>query len=424
MITSELIKKRNNLVICRNSSKTLITKMRSFQILTLVLFLVFFLLTLAGSLFNLKKITGGNKFASGAFILLNVLVLAGFILLYIYPFSPRTATNYPVYFFYNTFLFAVFLFNVPMAFAQLTQLALIKWLKKPVITYTGFIIALALSAGMIFGTFAGSRQIKTTSVDLVFPNLPADFNNYKIIQLSDFHLGGMLNPEKLLTRTRKKLNQIQPDLILFTGDMVNNFALEVTGFDGTLQNISKIAPTYSILGNHDYGDYTNWESTQKKQANFETIIKAQTDAGFQLLNNDFVVLRNGSDSIFLAGVENWGHPPFPQYADLEKAIRNIPEEAFMILMTHDPAHWESKITGKENIELTLSGHTHGLQWGIKFAGIPFSLAWFTRQHWGGLYQNNNSVLYVNTGLGTVGMPWRLDMPGEITVFTLKRGEVD
>lgn len=398
--------------------------MRSFQILILLLFLGFFLLTVAGSYLNLRKITGGNKFFSRLFLLLNLLALSGFVILYIYPFNPRSASNYPVYFFYNTFLFAVFLFNVPMAFARLIQFVFIKWLKKPVISYSGFIIALTLSTGMIFGTFAGSRQIKTTNVDLVFPNLPANFNNYKIVQLSDFHLGGMLNGDKLLNRTIKKLDQIQPNLILFTGDLVNNFAYEITGFDNALKDISKAATTYSILGNHDYGDYTNWEDTQKKQANFEAILNAQNNAGFQLLNNDFVVLRNASDSIFLAGIENWGHPPFPQYADLDKAIRDIPEEAFTILMTHDPAHWESKIAGKENIELTLSGHTHGLQWGIKLAGIPFSLAWLTRQNWGGLYQNDNSVLYVNTGLGTVGMPWRLDMPGEITVFTLKRGEVD
>lgn len=398
--------------------------MRSFQILALVLFLVFYLLTVFGAFSNLKKITGKNKIVSGVFILLNILVLSIFILLYIYPFNPRTATNYPAYFFYNTFLFAVFLFNVPMATAIFIQSVLKNWLKQPVVSYAGMVVAVALSTGMIYGTFAGSRQIKTTSIDLTFSNLPHGFNNFKIVQLSDFHLGGMLNPEKLLNRTSKRLNQIQPDLILFTGDLVNNFAHEIKGFNEPLKRISSSAPSYSILGNHDYGDYTDWENQQKKHANFEAILKAQEDAGLQLLNNKHVVLRSGSDSIFLAGVENWGHPPFPQYADLDMAIRKIPNEAFTILMTHDPAHWESKIVGKENIEFTLSGHTHGLQWGIKLAGIPFSLAWFTRQNWGGLYRTDNSVLYVNTGLGTVGMPWRLDMPGEITVFTLKRGEVD
>lgn len=398
--------------------------MRSFQIYALVFFLVFFLVTTVGSFFNLQKIVRKNKLVSRVFLVLNIVIFIGFILLYIYPFQPRAATNYHVYFYYNTFLFAVFLFNLPMAFSVLMQVVLKRWSQQPVFSYAGLLIALTLSAVMVFGTFAGSRQMKITRVELNFPNLPDRFNNYRIVQLSDFHLGGMLRPEKLLDRTIKKLSEIKPDLIVFTGDLVNNFANEVTAFDSKLREIPKIAPCYSILGNHDYGDYTDWESPQQKQANFETILKAQADAGFQLLHNDNVVLKKGTDSIFLAGVENWGHPPFPQYADLDKAIDKIPEKAFTILLTHDPAHWESKVAGKENIEFTLSGHTHGLQWGIKLAGIPFSLAWFTRKNWGGLYRNGNSVLYVNTGLGTVGMPWRLDMPGEITLFVLKRSEVD
>ncbi len=398
--------------------------MRSFQLFTLVFFLFFFLVTLAGSYFNLKKITRKNKVVSRIFLVLNVAVFTGFVLLYIYPFQPRAATNYPVYFYYNTFLFAVILFNLPMAFSGLMQVVLKKWSEQTVLSYAGMLMALALSAVMVFGTFAGSRQIKITRIELHFPNLPDQFNNYKIVQLSDFHLGGMLRPDRLLNRTFEKLEEIEPDLIVFTGDLVNNFAKEVNRLDNSLRKITQTAPSYSILGNHDYGDYTDWESPQQKQANFEAILEAQKDAGFRMLNNEHVVLKNGADSIFLAGVENWGHPPFPQYADLDKAIKNISEAAFTVLLTHDPAHWESKVTGKEDIELTLSGHTHGLQWGIKLAGIPFSLAWFTRKNWGGLYKNGNSLLYVNTGLGTVGMPWRLDMPGEITLFVLKRSEVD
>lgn len=398
--------------------------MRSFQFITLAFFLIFFLLTTGGSYFNLKKVTGGSRIFSTLFLILAGIVLTAFVILYIYPFQPRTATNYPVYFFYNTLLFAVFVFNLPMTFSYLLQTRFRKFIKQPVISYAGFIIALSLSTGILFGTFAGSRQLKVSTVDLVFPNLPESFDQYKIAQLSDIHLGGMLNPEKFLSRTIQKLDDADPNVILFTGDMVNNFARELDGYDKALREIAGIAPAYSILGNHDYGDYTNWESLEQKQGNFEAIQNKQSEAGFKLLNNAFTVLKSGQDSIFLAGVENWGHPPFPQYADLDKAIGKIPEEAFTILMTHDPAHWESKIKGKENIELTLSGHTHGMQWGIRFAGIPFSLAWLTRQNWGGIYQSGNSVLYVNTGLGTVGMPWRLDMPGEVTVITLKRGEVD
>lgn len=398
--------------------------MRSFQIISLLLFFGIYMLTSFGAWSNLKKISGSNKIVNLAFLVLNFLVFAGFIVLYIYPFQPKTATNYQIYFFFNTLLFSVFLFNIPMALSFLLQRAFKSKSKQHVISYSGFILAISLATGMLFGTVAGSRQIKVTHIDITFQNLPFGFNNYRIVQLSDFHIGGMLAPEKILSRASEKLRQLDPDLILFTGDLVNNFAIELNGLIPAMQNISSLAKVYSILGNHDYGDYADWESLEKKHANFEAILKAQKDADFLLLNNEHVVLTKGNDSIYLAGVENWGHPPFPQYADLETAINGIPSDAFTILMTHDPAHWEAKVAGKENIELTLSGHTHGLQWGIKFAGIPFSMAWFTRQNWGGLYKKGDAVLYVNTGLGTVGMPWRLDMPGEITAITLKRSEID
>jgi uncharacterized protein len=398
--------------------------MRSFLIITLLTFLVFYILTSLGAWSNLKKICGSKKVVSLVFWVLNFLVFAGFIILYIYPFQPRTATNYQVYFFFNTLLFSIFLFNIPMALSFLLHKAFKQELKQHIISYSGFILAISLATGMLFGTVAGSRQLKVTQVELTFQNLPRAFNDYQIVQLSDFHLGGMLKPERILIRTKQKLDDFDPDLILFTGDLVNNFVNEISGLEPVLKDITSFAESYSILGNHDYGDYADWKSLEKKQANFEAILNAQKDAGFQLLNNEHVILTKDTASIYLAGVENWGHLPFPQYADLEAAINGIPSDAFTILMTHDPAHWEAQVAGKENIELTLSGHTHGLQWGIKLAGIPFSMAWFTRQNWGGLYNNGNAVLYVNSGLGTVGMPWRLDMPGEITVITLKRSEID
>jgi uncharacterized protein len=227
-----------------------------------------------------------------------------------------------------------------------------------------------------------------------------------------------------MERTRKEVKRIEPDLILFTGDLVNNFAYETNELRDAMRQISRFAPAFSILGNHDYGDYTRWSSPEEKAANFEAIVRSHDELGFQLLRNAHVVLTRGTDSLFLAGVENWGHPPFPQYADLDAALDGIPSGGFTVLMTHDPAHWESRVAGKVPVGLTLAGHTHGMQWSMKLAGIPFSIAHLTRETWGGLYRHNDQLLYVNTGLGTVGMPWRLDMPAEITVITLKRGEVD
>ena len=400
--------------------------MRSFQIFIIVIFLAVFVITAIGSWCNLKKISGLRTFQKlhFFFLLLNAGILVGFVLLYVYPFHPRNATNYPVYFVFNTLLFSLFLFNLPMSFALLLHKSFEKKHQTRIFPYSGFILATGFTAGMVFGSTIGNRQIKVENVILEFSNLPENFDNYHIVQLSDLHLGGMLNSEKKLNEIKNQLDRLKPNLILFTGDMVNNFAYETKNLVWTMAQITGIAESYSILGNHDYGDYTNWESSEKKQANFKGILQTQETMGFKMLNNEHVLLRTGNDSIFLVGVENWGHPPFPQYANMEKALSGVNPESFIILMTHDPAHWESQVSGKEDIELTLSGHTHGLQWGIKLAGIPFSLAYFTRKTWGGLYQTGNTVLYVNTGFGTVGMPWRLDMPAKITLFTLKRSEID
>lgn len=400
--------------------------MRSFQILTLLLFISVFIVTAIGSGNNLKKISGLFIFRKlfPFFLFICAGVLVGFVFLYIYPYQPRNATNYPVYFVFNIFLFSLFLFNLPMSLGFLLDKVFERKTKTRVFSYAGFLLAVGLSSAMVFGATFGSRQIKIEQIKIEFSNLPENFDNYRIVQLSDFHLGGMFNPEKKLKKIKIQLDRLKPDLLLFTGDMVNNFAYETKNLVEIMTQITGFAKSYSILGNHDYGDYTNWENFDQKQDNFKAILQAQESMGFTMLNNEHVILRKENDSIIIVGVENWGHPPFPQYANLEKALAGVNHESFIILMTHDPAHWESQVSGKKDIELALSGHTHGLQWGIKLAGIPFSLAYLTRKNWGGLYQTGNSVLYVNTGFGTVGMPWRLDMPAEITLFILKRREVN
>jgi uncharacterized protein len=399
--------------------------MRSFQIVFLIFFLAIFLLSVTGSFHNLKKIFKQKTISifSLLFWLFHFLVLTGFFYLYIYPNQPRDATNYTVYHIYNILLFSVVFFNLPMAISFILHF-IFRRKRSPVIPYAGFIFSLAFAGSMLYGTLAGTRQMKIEKYELSFPNLPAAFEGYTLFLFTDTHLGGMLNPQKLFEKAIKKVELTNPDMVLFAGDLVNNFAYETEGLTDLFQSITMNRPSFSILGNHDYGDYTNWESEAKKQANFKAILNASHEMGFRLLRNENVVIKNDIDSIFIAGVENWGHPPFPQYADLDAAMEGIPDEAFTILLTHDPAHWESQVKNKKEIELTLAGHSHGLQWGIKFAGIPFSLSYLTRKYWGGMYRAGNSILYVNTGFGTVGMPWRLDMPAEITLITLKRGEID
>ncbi|MDD4424540.1 MAG: metallophosphoesterase [Mariniphaga sp.] len=396
--------------------------MRSFQLIFIFVFSVLFLLTAVGSYWNLKRLLSppSSRRVGFVFLLLNAAVMVGFLVLYVYPFSPREAVSISLYFYFNTILFALFLFNLPMSLA---------WLfnprgRRPALSFAGLVISLGLAISMLFGTFIGSRLLMVREYVLSFEHLPAGFEDYRIVQLSDFHLGGMVRPERWLKKTRRRIDRLEPDMLLFTGDLVNNFAKESDGLVEYMQEISKGVDSYSILGNHDYGDYTRWESQEKRAANFQSIVESHAAMGFRLLRNEHVVLHRGADSLFLAGTENWGHPPFPQYANLDTALATIPAGAFTILMTHDPAHWESRVAGRVPVDLTLSGHTHGMQWGIKLAGIPFSVAYFTRKTWGGIYRHNQQVLCVNTGIGTVGMPWRLDMPGEVTMITLKRGKVD
>jgi predicted MPP superfamily phosphohydrolase len=353
-----------------------------------------------------------------------LLLFGTFIFLYIYPNQPKHAHNYTIYFYFNALLFIDLVIKLFLSLFYIVHLTLRKRRNARAILFAGIVVSIGLGLIMMYGTLWGKRGLKVTSVELQFKNLPEKFDNYKIVQFSDLHLGSFLHSKALLNKTEKQIKLIQPDLILFTGDLVNNFWEETVGWEDIFNRINASGNSYSILGNHDYGDYTTWKNQMAKEENFDKIIEAHEELGFHLLRNEHVPLILGKDTIYLAGVENWGHPPFPQLANLNKALQYIPENAFTILMTHDPAHWESQVKGKRNIEFSLSGHTHGLQWGIKVGGIPFSLAYLIRKNWGGLYQWNNTYLYVNTGLGTVGIPWRIDMTPELTVFTLKRGKVD
>lgn len=398
--------------------------MRSFQFIYIFLFLLLFATLAWLSYKNVSAVAKekNTKSTKWIYFVLNGFALIGFIVLYIYPFQPRSATNYPVYFYFNAILFTLFIFNIPNTLAFATHKTFKR--KNTVIPFLGIIVSIGLSCGMIFGLLWGAQKIQVNKIELEFDNLPASFNNYKIVQLSDIHIGSFLKSNELLEKTQDLVKAEDPDLLLFTGDLVNNFANEIEGFRSVLTRMTENRKAFSILGNHDYGDYTSWKSKNKKQENLDGIITSLNGTGFQLLENENTVIEKNNDSIFLAGVENWGHPPFPQYANLEKALNGIPSNSFTILMTHDPAHWESKVKDRGDIELSLAGHTHGMQWGLKLAGIRFSIAFLANKYWGGLYKENNSMLYVNTGLGTVGIPWRLDMAPEITVFTLKRSKID
>ncbi len=399
--------------------------MRTFQLLFIVIFLIFYTFLSLGALKNLVKIASATKKNKIKWLIIisSALILIGFVILYIWPITPRNTKNYTFHIILNTLLSVDFAFKLPLAFSFVIGIFFSH--KRRVIVYSmGLILSIGISSSVIFGFVFGKKSLVINKVELKFRNLPQNFDGFKLMQISDIHLGNFLYSQQLMKKVKLETQKIEPDIILFTGDLVNNFSNELNGWDDVFNEITRNKICFSILGNHDYGNYTDWESAAEKTENFNQIVKGNENFGFRLLNNEHVKLKSKTDSIFIVGVENWGHPPFPQYANIEKAVAGIPKSAFKILMTHDPAHWDEVVKYRGDFGLTLSGHTHGMQWGIIRAGITFSLIYLTRHNWGGLYKFNDSYLYVNTGLGTVGIPWRINMPAEITVLTLKRVEVD
>jgi predicted MPP superfamily phosphohydrolase len=286
------------------------------------------------------------------------------------------------------------------------------------ISRVGLVTAGIPFASMIYGIGIGRFDFTVRRESLMFSNLPPSLNGLKILQLSDFHLGSFLpHPEKV-ERIVNLVNEQNADIIVFTGDFVNNVAAEADNFVSILSSMRARLGMYSVLGNHDYGDYVQWQNPQQKVDNLKKLIDQQNRIGFDVISNDSRRISVGDEHISLVGVENWGLPPFPQYGDLKKALTSTEENEFKILLSHDPTHWDAQVVGKTNIDLTLSGHTHGAQFGIEIPGWRWSPVNIRYKQWGGLYKTGKQHLYVNTGIGFIGFPGRVGMPPEITVLTL------
>ncbi|MCB0742675.1 MAG: metallophosphoesterase [Ignavibacteriales bacterium] len=288
------------------------------------------------------------------------------------------------------------------------------------LTQVGIITAgipfLALAYGIAWGRF----DLIVRKLKIEFDNLPQKFNGLKIVQISDFHMGSFLNQFWFVEEVVEKVNSLKPDLLLFTGDFVNNTSDEMDKFLEVLSKLKSKYGNYSILGNHDYGEYVRWDSEEAKKNNLERLKNLQRQVGFDLLLNENRKIKIEDESIELVGVENWGLPPFPQYGDLKKALTNVDDDSFKILMSHDPTHWDEEVYPATNIDLTLSGHTHGAQFGIEIPGWRWSPVNMRYKRWGGLYTEGKQHLHVNTGIGFIGFPGRVGMPPEITVIELER----
>lgn len=281
-----------------------------------------------------------------------------------------------------------------------------------------FVLSVSVFIVILVGTFFKLQQIEIHEVDLYFDDLPTQLDGFRVVQVSDIHLGTFNKETQIIQKAVLISNSLSPDLFLFTGDVVNNFGEEIIGYESYLSAFSGKYGKFAILGNHDYGDYYQWPDSLAKKQNLELIKNGLIKSGFQLLLNQSIKIEVKDTSFTLIGVENWGHKPFPQYADLNKAMLNVPGKSFKILMSHDPAHWDAVVVPKTDIPLTLSGHTHGGQFGVKIAGIEFSPIYFIQKYWGGLYKVDNQYLYVNRGLGEIGFAGRVEMRPEITLLVL------
>nr|WP_294925782.1 metallophosphoesterase [uncultured Flavobacterium sp.] len=287
-------------------------------------------------------------------------------------------------------------------------------------------IALGLAAvpflSLIYGIFEGKYNFKVFKQTIFFPDLPDAFDGFKITQISDVHSGSFDDSEKI-NYAIDLINEQESDMILFTGDIVNTHAKEMHPWLDAFNRIKDYQyGKFSILGNHDYGEYVTWPSEKQKDENFQEIKSLYGQIGFKLMLNEHAYIQKGNDKIALVGVENWG-VNFKKAGDLNKASQYVDQNDFKILMTHDPSHWDAEIKDHpKNFHLTLSGHTHGMQFGIEIPGyFKWSLAQYIYKQWAGLYENMGRYVYVNRGFGFHAYPGRVGIMPEITVIELKKG---
>ncbi|MDF2436567.1 MAG: mismatch repair protein MutT [Bacteroidota bacterium] len=274
-------------------------------------------------------------------------------------------------------------------------------------------------ASFLYGMVKGAFDYKIHRVKVVLPNLPSSFNGLKIVQISDIHSGSFVSASPL-EEAVKLINEQNADIVFFTGDLVNDRAVEVEPLMNTLAKITAPMGVFSTLGNHDYGDYATWDSAEHKRANLEDLKKKHHEMGWKLMMNEHVALQRGEDKIALIGIENWGGKMgFPKYGDMEKAYAGAENYPVKLLLSHDPSHWDKQVRAEyPDVDITFSGHTHGFQFGIEIPGFKWSPSQYVYKEWAGLYTEGKQHIYVNRGLGFLGYPGRVGILPEITVMEL------
>ena len=291
-------------------------------------------------------------------------------------------------------------------------------LDLPLLQWIGWTFSILIFLGILYGIQFGRWNWKVHQVRIYYPNLPSAFDGLRFVQISDVHVGSFLHRYQKVQKAIDLINQQNADYVFFTGDLVNNKADEMHGWEPLFSSIKAKKGKFSILGNHDYGDYVKWVEQGEKQENLDRLIELHRAIGFKPLLNEAVEL---GEEFWLLGVENWGKAPFRQSGKLKETLSKIPNNSFKILLSHDPSHFDAQVLDT-NIDLTLSGHTHGMQFGIERFGIKFSPVSLKYPKWAGLYQVGKQYLYVNRGFGFLGFPGRVGIYPEITHFTLKKSE--
>jgi uncharacterized protein len=286
------------------------------------------------------------------------------------------------------------------------------------LSWLGMAVGGTLFSSLLIG-FTNKYNYKVKRVALKYPNLPENFRGLKIVQLSDIHCGSFTNPAEV-AKGIELANSLDPDLIVFTGDLVNNTASELKDYEKIFSGLKAPMGVYSILGNHDYGDYYKWDSDEAKIQNLESLKTVQASMGWNLLLDQHVVLEKNNDKIALIGVENWSNMGrFPKYGNLARAWEGTGDLPFKILLSHDPTHWDAQVRADyPDIDLTLSGHTHGMQFGVEIPWFRWSPVQYVYKQWMGLYEEGRQKLYINRGYGFIGYPGRVGILPEITLIEL------
>lgn len=285
-------------------------------------------------------------------------------------------------------------------------------------SWLGISIGAGLFGTLLFG-FLNKYRYQINRLQLAFENLPNAFRGLKIVHISDIHSGSFTDKDAV-RRGVNKIIQEKPDLILFTGDLVNDRATEMHDYIDVFCELKAPLGVYSVLGNHDYGDYVRWENEEAKLSNLRDLMNVHSKMGWRLLMNEHAVLEKNGDRIALLGIENWGaRGNFSRYGKMDKAYPGTENYPFKILLSHDPSHWDAQVrTQYKDIDLMLAGHTHGMQFGLELPGVKWSPVQYMYKQWAGLYESENQKLYVNRGFGFLGYPGRVGILPEITVIEL------